>query len=152
VAELDTTVVDREVRLEIYRHFLDEGSPPRVEEVAQSLGLAAGEVEASYRRLEASRVLVLAPGTLNVWMANPLSATPTPFRVETDRGSWWGTCVWDALGIPAMLGTDGTVSTFCPDCNEPFELRVEGQALQPVVGVAHFAVPVRRWWENIGFT
>jgi hypothetical protein len=152
VTDLNTAALDRDVRLEVYRHFLDEGSPPRVEDVAGALGLAAGEVEASYRRLEASRVLVFAPGTLNVWMANPLSATPTPFRVETDRGSWWGTCVWDALGIPAMLGTDGTVSTFCPDCNQPFELRVEGQALQPVEGVAHFAVPARRWWENIGFT
>jgi hypothetical protein len=152
VAEVDTAVLDRDVRVAVYRHFVDEGSPPRVEDVADALGLAPVEVEASYRRLEAGRVLVLAPGTLNIWMANPLSATPTPFRVETDRGSWWGTCIWDALGIAAMLGADGTVSTFCPDCNEPFELRVENQALQPVEGVAHFAVPARRWWENIAFT
>ena len=152
MADADTGPIDRDVRLAVYRHFVDEGSPPGAEAVAQALGLAAVEVEASFRRLEAARVLVLAPGTLNIWMANPLSATPTSFRVETDRGSWWGTCIWDALGIPAMLATDGTVSTSCPDCNEPFELRIEGQALRPVDGVAHFAVPARRWWENIAFT
>ncbi len=149
---MDEAALDRDVRLTVYRHFLDAGAPPSVDETAQQLGLAAADVEASYRRLEAGRVLVFAPGTLNVWMANPLSATPTAFRVETPRGAWWGTCVWDALGIPAMLGTDGTVSTFCPDCNEPLELTVEDGALRPVEGVAHFAVPARRWWENIGFT
>jgi hypothetical protein len=149
---VDDAAVDRDVRLAVYRYFLETGAPPSVADTAEGLTLDPADVEASFRRLEASRVLVFAPGTLNIWMANPLSATPTPFRVETDRGSWWGTCVWDALGIPAMLGTDATVSTFCPDCNEPFELRVEGQALQPVEGVAHFAVPARRWWENIGFT
>ncbi len=152
MAEIETAAVDRDVRVAVYRHFVDEGSPPRAEEVADALGLPAVDVEASYRRLEAGRVLVFAPGTLNIWMANPLSATPTSFRVETVRGSWWGTCVWDALGIPAMLGVDVTVSTYCPDCNEPFELRIEGQALRPVGGVVHFAVPARRWWENIAFT
>jgi hypothetical protein len=149
---VDTADIDREVRLAVYRHFLEAGGPPSVADTAEGLTLDPGDVEASFRRLEASRVLVFAPGTLNIWMANPLSATPTPFRVETERGSWWGTCVWDALGIPAMLGTDGTVSTYCPDCNEPFELRIADQALQPVEGVAHFAVPARRWWENIAFT
>jgi hypothetical protein len=149
---MGTTALDRDVRLEVYRHFLENGAPPSVADTAEGLTLDPADVEASFRRLEASRVLVFAPGTLNIWMANPLCATPTPFRVETDRGSWWGTCVWDALGIPAMLGTDGTVSTYCPDCNEPFELRIEDQALQPVEGVAHFAVPARRWWENIAFT
>ena len=149
---MEATAFDRDVRLHVYREFLDRGEPPTVAGTAEALGVSHEEAEASFRRLEAARVLVLAPGTLNIWMANPLCATPTPFRVETDRGSWWGTCVWDALGILAMLGSDGTGSTSCPDCNEPFELRVEDQALQPVEGVAHFAVPARRWWENIAFT
>ena len=144
--------LDREVRLAVYRGFVDEGAPPAVAAVAQQLGQAEDAVEASFRRLEDAHVLVLAPGTANVWMAPPLSATPTSFRVETPRGSWWGNCVWDALGVPAMLGCDGTVSTFCPDCSQPMELRVEGGELRPAEGVAHFAVPARRWWENIGFT
>jgi hypothetical protein len=109
-------------------------------------------VEAAYRRLEAARVLVLAPGTPNVWMASPLSAAPTTFRVSTARGDFWGTCAWDALGVVAMLGDEGTVRTRCPDCNEPMDLRVEGGELRSAEGVAHFVVPARRWWENIAFT
>jgi hypothetical protein len=143
---------DRDVRLFVYERFLEAGAPPTVAETAERLESAREEIEASYRRLEAGRVFVLAPGTLNIWMANPLCAYPTGFWVETPRGSWWGTCVWDALGIPAMLAEDGTISASCPDCCEPLELRVEGGELQPVDGVAHFAVPARRWWENIGYT
>jgi Alkylmercury lyase len=86
-------------------------------------------------------------------MANPLSAVPTPFRVLTDDGrSWWGNCIWDGLGILAMVGSDGIVDTTCPDCGERVEFRVENGRLQPVDAVIHFAVPAARWWDNIGFT
>jgi hypothetical protein len=142
---------DQEVRLFIYRHFIEQGAPPNVAQTAKALGTSPDEIEAALRRLEAGRVLVFAPGTLNIWMANPLCAYPTPFWVETPRGAWWGACVWDALGIPAMLGTDGTISTFCPDCNDPLELAVEAGSLRPIEAIAHFAVPAQRWWENIGY-
>ena len=148
----DTIAVDRAVRLAVYRHFVDEGTAPVVDQVAEAAGIAPVDAEASFRRLEASRALVFAPGTLDIWMAAPFSATPTPFLVESGGRSWWGNCIWDGLGVLAMLATDGTVSTFCPDCDEPFELRVDGGELAPVDGVTHFAVPVRRWWEDIGFT
>jgi hypothetical protein len=151
-APVVTTEFDRDVRLEVYRHFLDVGRPPSVGETAAALGVASDAVEASFKRLEDSRVLVFAPGTLNIWMANPLCAYPTPYWVETPRGTWWGTCIWDALGIPAMLAEDATISTACADCGEPWELVVEGGALRINEGVAHFAVPARRWWENIGYT
>jgi hypothetical protein len=143
---------DREVRLFVYRFFVEQGRPPSVEETATTLGSTAEEVAAGFRRLEDGHVLVLAPGTLNIWMANPLSAFPTPFWVETPRGDFWGTCVWDAFGIVAMLGGEGTVSTSCPDCGSPLELSVRNGVLQEHEGVAHFAVPARHWWDNIGYT
>ena len=144
--------VDRDVRLFVYEHFLDAGQPPSVDEVATALSLPPADVEASFRRLAESHVLVFAPGTRTIWMANPLSAFPTPFRVETPRGADWGTCVWDALGIVAMLGGSGAVHTSGADCGEEMTLRVEDGALAPAEGVAHFAVPARRWWDNIGYT
>jgi hypothetical protein len=143
---------DDDVRLHIYSHFVAAGRPPDVEETATALGLSQAETEAAYRRLEQQRVIVLAPGTASIWMANPLSATPTSFRVTTARGEHWGACAWDAFGVLAMLGGDGTVHTLCPDCNEAMELRVKGRALATTDGVAHFVVPARRWWENIAFT
>ena len=92
------------------------------------------------------------PGTTQVWMAAPLSAVPTAFRVETPRGEFWGNCIWDGLGVVSMLGGDGTVETHCPDCEEPMTLRVEHRDLVEGEGIAHFAVPAARWWDNIGFT
>lgn len=145
--------VDNRVRLHIYERFVDDGRPPSATETAEALGIAANEAEVAYRRLEKARVIVLAPGTRNVWMASPLSAVPTRFRVVADDGrSWWGNCVWDGLGVLAMVGADGVVDTSCPDCGTEIELRVEDGELQPVDAVIHFAVPAARWWENIGFT
>lgn len=145
--------LDQRVRLHLYESFLAVGKPPTAAETAEALAIPLSEAEEAYRRLEQGRVIVLAPGTTNIWMANPLSAVPTRFRVVTDEGrSWWGNCVWDALGVLAMIGSDGMVDTSCPDCGEKIELRVEDGELQSVDAVIHFAVPAARWWENIAFT
>lgn len=143
---------DEDVRLHIYERFVDSGSPPSVAETAVALAVAEPEVEAAYRRLEAARVIVLAPGTLNIWMANPLCAYPSPFRVETPRGDYWGICAWDGLGVVAMLGGDGVVHTHCADCASAMTLRVENGEYAGDDGVFHVAVPARQWWENIAFT
>jgi hypothetical protein len=148
----DTAALDTRVRLRVYESFLDDGRPPTIEEIATRLDVPAADVAKSFDRLEAGHVLVFAPGTRNVWMANPLSAFPTAFWVETPRGGYWGTCIWDAFGIVAMLGGTGTVSTQCADCGEPMELDVRAGVLGAHEGVAHFAVPARRWWDNIGYT
>jgi Alkylmercury lyase len=130
-----------------------DGRPPTAVETGEVLDLPTEEAEAAYERLEQAHVIVLAPGSTDVWMANPLSAVPTPFRVITDDGrSWWGNCVWDGLGVLAMVGADGVVSTSCPDCGDPLDLRVSDSELEPVDAVVHFAVPAAHWWDNIGFT
>ena len=144
--------LDGEVRLCVYRRFLAEGLPPTYEQVASELGVNAADVAASFQRLEAAHALVLSPGTLDVWMANPLSAVETDFRVQTPRGAFFGNCIWDAFGVVAMLGDEGTISTHCPCCTEPIELRVDAGELAPAQGIAHFAVPARRWWDDIGYT
>jgi len=144
--------VDRDVRLFVYEHFLAEGVPPTADRVAAGLSLSNGDVEESFLRLEEGHVLVFSPGTREIWMANPLSAVPTPFRVETPRGAYWGACIWDAFGVVAMLGGDGAVVTSCADCGEQLTFRLEDGALEPAEGVAHFAVPARHWWDNIGYT
>ena len=106
----------------------------------------------SLRRLAADRLLVLAPGTPYVWMANPLSAIPTPFGVEAGGRSYFGNCIWDALGVLAMVGDAGTVRTWCPCCGERLAVEVAGDRLVDGEGVVHFERPAARWWEDIGAT
>jgi hypothetical protein len=97
-------------------------------------------------------VLVLAPGTPYIWMAQPLSAIATPFRVETGGRHFFGNCIWDALGIVAMLDSTGTVTTWCPDCHAQISVTVTENQLASGEGVVHFAVPAAQWWDDIGFT
>ena len=146
------TELDDTVRVAILERFVDEGEPPSAGQVAEALSIAIEEARDAFRRLEAAHVIVLVPGTSEIWMANPLSAVPTAFAVETPTGRYWGNCVWDGLGAIAMLGGDGIVETRCADCEEPMTLEVEGYELVDSDGVAHFSVPARRWWDNIGLT
>lgn len=149
----DTSTLDRDVRLAVYRRIVEDGLPPTAPEIARGLGVSIVEIEASLRRLADGHVLVLAPGTPYVWMANPFSAIPTPFEVESGGRRYFGNCIWDALGIPACLHADARIRSSCPDCSEPLSLDVrDGQLDTPSEGVIHFAVPAAKWWEDIGST
>jgi hypothetical protein len=144
--------VDAEVRLCVYRRFIESGRPPTVQELAGALNLTFEKVEKAYHRLDEGHALVLKPGTLDLWMAMPLSAVPTDFRVSVAGQSWWANCAWDALGIPAMLGRDALIETHCPGCDDPVTFKVINGGLEQDPGVVHFALPVAKWWEDIGFT
>jgi hypothetical protein len=147
---VEQAAFDVEVRVFIFRHFVEQGRPPSVEETAVALRAPAEETAAAYRRLHETHMLVLETGSLDVRMANPLSAVETAFRVEAGGLSWYGSCIWDSLGIPAMLGSDGEVRTGCPDCGEPLRVAVRGGEASAEDGaVVHFAIPARRWWDDI---
>jgi hypothetical protein len=147
------SILDRDVRLAVYRKFVEEARPPTPPEIAVELGAATLDVEASIRRLADGHVLVLAPGTPYVWMANPFSAIPTPFEVEVGDRLYFGNCIWDALGISACLHADAHIRTYCPDCSEPLSLDVrDGKLGSLAEGVIHFTVPAARWWDDIGST
>lgn len=136
----------------LFRETAETGQVPAVSKIAESLTLTLQDVQATLTRLAAGRVLVLAPGTTNIWMANPFSAVPTAFRVVARGRTYFGNCIWDALGIPAILGADATVETMCGDCGEPMTLEVRSGTLARAGGVVHFGVPAARWWDNIGYT
>jgi hypothetical protein len=143
--------LDAAVRLEVYRFFIDHCRPPVPAEVTETVATDQASVEDSLRRLAEAHVLVLAPGTPYVWMANPLSAIPTPFQVEVGGRRFFGNCIWDALGVVAMLGGTGTVTTWCPDCHEQMSVTVADNRLASGEGVVHFEVPAAHWWDDIGF-
>ena len=147
----DIDPFDREIRLAVYRLFVDLGRAPVPGEIAKAVSADPPRVEDALRRLHDAHVLVLAPGTPYVWMANPLSALPTPYRATVDGKRLWGNCIWDALGIVAMLGGDGRVDALCPDCAEELTLEVRDGELVDSSHVVHYAVPAAHWWDDIGF-
>jgi len=121
-----------------------------------ALACSAADVAAAYQQLADAHMLVLQPGTREVLMANPLSAVPTPFVVETqaDAGtrSWYGNCIWDGLGVIAMLQGDGRVLASCGCCGESMTVSVDkGKVETKPPGIVHFAIPARHWWDDIVF-
>jgi hypothetical protein len=145
--------VAHRVRLHIYREFLAYGQPPSVAATATALHISEEASAASYDRLAHWRVIVLKPGTRDILMAPPLSAVPTRFIVQVADGRrYYANCVWDALGVPAMLDRDANVEAACGDCAEALGLEVRGGRLVRTEGVVHFAIPAAKWWDDIVLT
>jgi len=143
---------DNQLRLELFREFVRTGEPPTSESIATRMQVQTVEVRAGLERLAAAKAIVLQPESREILMANPLCAVPTPYRVRVQNRSYFGSCVWDALGILAMLQTDGVVTTSCGCCGEAMSIGVQGGHVAPAHGIIHFAIPAKRWWENIVFT
>jgi alkylmercury lyase-like protein len=134
----------------VYEVTMRGGRPPAARDLAAELGIFTDEILQSFQRLAGARVLVLQHEGGEILMANPFSAVPTPFAVEAAGVSSFGNCIWDALGIPAMLGSDGRITASCGDCGTAAEVVVEGGKVRGE-GIVHFAIPARDWWKDIVF-
>jgi hypothetical protein len=144
--------LDLEVRRFVYDGAIARGVPPSAQQAAAELGVAVEQVRAAFERLAAEHVLVLDRDTREISMAMPFAAFPTPFPTRVAGTTYHGNCAWDALGIAAMLRQDARIDASCGCCSFPMSLRVTAGGLEPAPGVVHFAVPARRFWDNIVFT
>ncbi len=149
--EEERTSFDRQVRRFVYDYTMNEGLPPKVEQAASGLRTTAADVEASFQRLADAHILVLQKDSREILMANPFSAVPTPFLVRTRDQTYYGNCIWDAMGIPAMLNKDARIETSCGCCRTAMELTIEKDELAEATGLVHFAIPAARWWDDIVF-
>lgn len=126
------------MRRRIFRHFADTGEPPDF-------------TRAELRALAAEHAVVLGADG-RIAFANPFAVAPAEYRVETPERAYAAVCVWDALGIAALLGGDAAVEGSCPDCGEPLRLEAAGDALAPTDAVVHFLVPAARWYDDLAYT
>ena len=142
----------RDVRLFVFRQAAETARVPQPPQIAQALRRPLMEVIQAVKHLAASKVLILAPNDGHIWAANPFCAVPSGFRVQAADKTYWGICIWDALGIPAALGADAIISAPCGDCGDPMTLEIRENRVASGDGIVHFAVPAHHWWDNIGFT
>jgi len=147
----DGPTLDSDLRLYIYRHFIRHGRAPSVAGLANGLTRPLKQVKDSLARLSATHAFVLQESG-ELWRAAPFSAVPTAFPVKIGRRSWYGNCIWDALGIIAMLRQDASIDTSCGCCNYEMVLNVKNGRLSRHEGIAHFAVPACDWYKDIVFT
>jgi len=148
----DAEDLARQVRLYVFRQAAETGRVPQPPQIAAALRRAEPDVITAVKQLAAGKVLILAPNDGNIWAANPFCAVPSGFRVQAGDQTYWGICIWDALGICAALGKDAVISAPCGDCGEPMSLEIRQGGLARSEGIIHFAVPAHHWWDNIGFT
>jgi len=146
----DTFLPD--IRLYIYRQMIETSAAPSAADAARAIGCATEAAEAAFRALADARMIVLRPGTTTVWMAMPFSNVQTPFTVISGGRAYYANCAWDAFGIAALLRADARVFTTCADCGGVLERKIAAGALADSRGVVHFALPPRRWWDDIGYT
>ena len=141
------------VRLHVIRTAMDGQGVPSASLTATALGISEEQAVDAYRQLAEGHVYVLEPGDpTRLRMANPFSAVRTAHEVKARGKSYYGNCIWDALGIVSLLGGSGEVHTSCPDCGDALTLAVSGRKLVREEGVVHFSVPSARSWDDIIFT
>ena len=92
-----------DVRVELYRSFIDEQRAPEAGEKADRLRISLGDVRSSLRDLAKSDVIAFVPGTEDLWLVHPFCARPASFKVAAHERKWDAICVWDALGGPCTL-------------------------------------------------
>ena len=142
---------DRKVRYHVYDSVMREGLPPTTTETGGALSCSVDQVKESFQRLADAHMLVLQKGSGEILMANPFSAVPTSFAVTVGGRSYYGNCIWDAMGIPAMLKHDGVIDASCGCCGRAMSLKITNGSLEPARGIAHFAVPAAHWWDDVVF-
>ena len=82
-------------------------------------------------------------------MAWPLSAIPTPYRVQILGRNLFANCAWDSLGIPAMLHADARIEATLPVSRERVTYAIENGELYADKAFVHFALPFRRWYDDL---
>ena len=144
-------MLDSTLRLHVYRYILRRERAPSVAEISKALKAPLKETRAALARLSESHAFMLQDNG-ELWRAAPFSAVPTSFPVTIGKKSWYGNCIWDALGISAMLAKDAEIDSTCACCNLSMPLHVRNGKLKESSGIVHFAVPACRWYEDVVFT
>jgi len=112
----------RELHRAVLRRFLATGAPPTarwMRQTAADAGLDASAVD----ELAAADAVHISNGVVTV--AYPFSGTPTPHRVELDGlPAVYAMCAIDALGLPAMTGRDGQITSADPADGTPIQVTV----------------------------
>src|SRR5579859_7042205 len=108
----------------VLRRFLATGAPPTARWVLRAAA-EAGLDASAVNELAAADAVQMVNGVVAV--AYPFSGSPTPHRVELDDlPAVYAMCAIDALGLPAMTGRDGQITSADPHDGTPIEVSVRG--------------------------
>ena len=143
---------DWQLRAEIYAHFVTLGRPPSAAELARERGEAEAATHAAFQRLHTAHQILLDEAG-DIMMANPLAGRPTDYAVYlNDERRLWANCAWDALGVSALLAQDARVVAGHPNSGAKMRFGVVDGELRAPDWLVHFALPFRRWYDDLVHT
>ncbi len=140
---------DQALRLQLYRFWCQQARPPTLAESASACGIPESAARAAWQRLHNAHLILLAADGERIRMANPLSALPTDFRARVADQWLYANCAWDAPGIPAMLGQDADIEMRYSQGGGTLRCCVRDGALLAEDALVHFALPFRRWYDDL---
>jgi NAD-dependent dihydropyrimidine dehydrogenase PreA subunit len=106
----------------VLRRFLATGAPPTARWILQAAA-GTGLDGTALDELSAADAVHVVNGVVAV--AYPFSGTPTPHRVQLDGlPAVYAMCAIDALGLPAMAGRDGRITSADPHDGTSIEVTV----------------------------
>lgn len=143
---------ETQVKLAIYRYFVEFGERPSPADIAERVGVDTAVILDTYRQLAAKRMLVLEADGESIRMAPPFSGVETQHLIEVDGRHYYANCAWDSLGIIAAIQKPGIVHSRCEQTGEPFHLEVGLGGPEPSSWLFHCLVPAAQWWADIVFT
>jgi hypothetical protein len=140
---------DWNIRLFIYKFFVENCRPPTPVETSRAFDLSSTETRDAYYRLHQKHAIFVDGELGMIRMANPLSAVATPYQVTVGPKSLYANCAWDSIGIPAMLHSNATVNAFIDGSDAPVTYTVKnGKLIAPPELVVHFSVPFKQWYDD----
>jgi hypothetical protein len=143
--------VDGRAHHEVLSAIVRRGYPPRLDELASALAVSRDEAAAALRRLHDGHGLVLPPGSTDVWIAHPFSASPAAIWVAAGARGWWAPCMWCAMGVVALAAPSATIHARYAGEHEAAAIEVrDGEVVSASADfVVHFAHPPRDAWRNV---
>ena len=139
------------LRQAIWKSALKDCVIPTKEQLGALTFSRSADVARGLKELHDAHVVVLQPDSGEVLMAMPFSAVPTPVEVRCGDRTWFANCIWDGMGIAAQVGEPVTITTSCGCCGDRLGVVVPNPWVESDGRVAHFALPARRWWDDIVF-
>ena len=130
----------RQVHQAILRHFARTGAAPQLGDIASAAARAGVELLDALRQLAADDLIAVDDADRLI-AAYPFSPTPTAHTVSLGEVTVFAMCAIDALGIPFMLHTDGTVTSTDPQTGQPVRVVARGGlfAFEPSEAVVVYA-------------
>ncbi len=136
----------------IMQSFVDTGTAPTVDELAQAFAVSRAELTTALEHLQDYHGVVLHPTSKEVWVMHPFSAAPTNFFIQADTCCWWGNCAWCSMGAAALLQRDLTIFTTAGAESKQLVIKVKDGDIDHQDLLVHFPIPMQRAWDNVTYT